>query len=501
MKHRLFIFLLIVLLSITLPLIAQDTSTAEPVPATAQAMVINGQATLDALSILDSTATQQSIEAISTPVSESVSVTTNTDLNLSELAFLSNRNGTYLIYVREVEDTTLSDSELLPLNEGYGLSRLSWFNNSYSGRGDGGFTGSISYSPDGNKIIFASDVENNLDIYIIDLISSLVDRITFEAVAEFNPIFSDIGDQIAYVNGYTGRGALFTADIEGGASNDLTGSNGYSGLPSWYNNEILFTSDRSSYSQLYRINLVNGTLFRYSTQYVDYQGQFSPDGTKIAFVSNRSGDRNIFIMDYDGNNVQQLTFDTAIDIFPSWSPDSQSIAFVSDRDGDREIFIMNVDGSNVRQLTNNDFDDIYPIWRAIGNNVEFVEFEEDFPLFVEFPNAGVVYAGRSLDISWESRELESDERFSINIWTQRQVPEYYSVCAPFSATRDSREMEVNMFNLRWQWNGCPAIFSDDPTAPPAAERNFKIQIFIINVNNGRVIDESAIIDFEWNTGG
>jgi len=64
-------------------------------------------------------------------------------------------------------------------------------------------------------------------------------------------------------------------------------------------------------------------------------------------------------MDADGSNQLRLTNNSAKDFGPTWSPDGSKIAFESDRDGNLEIYIMNADGSNQARLTNNPADDIY----------------------------------------------------------------------------------------------------------------------------------------------
>ena len=71
----------------------------------------------------------------------------------------------------------------------------------------------------------------------------------------------------------------------------------------------------------------------------------SPDGTQVAFTSDRSGNTNIYVMDIDGTDVTQLTTDPHDDLQPAWSPDGTKIAFHSNRDGDFDILVMNADGT------------------------------------------------------------------------------------------------------------------------------------------------------------
>ena len=67
-------------------------------------------------------------------------------------------------------------------------------------------------------------------------------------------------------------------------------------------------------------------------------------------------------MDADGGNRRNLTNDPFSDREPSWSPDGKHIAFVSNRDGNFEIYVMDADGGNQHNLTNNPHDDTDPAW-------------------------------------------------------------------------------------------------------------------------------------------
>lgn len=73
---------------------------------------------------------------------------------------------------------------------------------------------------------------------------------------------------------------------------------------------------------------------------------------KIAFVSDRNGTPDIWVMDPDGSNQRPLTNDDAIDNQPTWAPNGKRILFVSDRSADNaQIFVVNPDGRNLRQVT------------------------------------------------------------------------------------------------------------------------------------------------------
>jgi Tol biopolymer transport system component len=127
--------------------------------------------------------------------------------------------------------------------------------------------------------------------------------------------------------------------------------------------KIAFVSERDGDGEIYvmdddgssQTNLTNNPAY-------DAYPAWSPDGSKIAFTSNRVGGAEIYVMDDDGSNQTNLTNNPAYDAYPTWSPDGNQIAFVSGRDGNAEIYVMDADGSNQTNLTNNPANDTYPAW-------------------------------------------------------------------------------------------------------------------------------------------
>ena len=97
---------------------------------------------------------------------------------------------------------------------------------------------------------------------------------------------------------------------------------------------------------------------------------------QIAFVSHRDGNPEIYVMDDDGGNQQNLTNNPDKDYLPSWSPDGKRIAFVSLREGNREIYVMDADGDNPQNLTNNHHDDWHPSWSPDGKWIAFVSHRD-----------------------------------------------------------------------------------------------------------------------------
>lgn len=73
-------------------------------------------------------------------------------------------------------------------------------------------------------------------------------------------------------------------------------------------------------------------------------------GDRVAFMSNREGTWEIYIVNLDGSELTRLTNNAASDGLPTWSPDGRTIAFVSDQDGGWAVWAMNPDGSNRRKL-------------------------------------------------------------------------------------------------------------------------------------------------------
>jgi len=141
------------------------------------------------------------------------------------------------------------------------------------------------------------------------------------------------------------------------------------------NGQIAYVSDRDGNRNIFVMN-ADGSGQTRLTEGLNLQPDWSPDGTRLVYsgldgASPESGDMEIFVMLADGSNKVALTANDFDDSFPAWSPDGRRIAFVSDRDGNWELYVMNADGSNQTRLTSTPADESYPTWSADGQRIAF----------------------------------------------------------------------------------------------------------------------------------
>jgi Tol biopolymer transport system component len=101
----------------------------------------------------------------------------------------------------------------------------------------------------------------------------------------------------------------------------------------------------------------------------------SGPGGKLAFVTYRDGDAEIYVTNADGSGVVNLTDNPAYDWEPSWSPDGTMLVFNSDRSGDAELWLMEADGSNPTRLTTNNSNGVYFVWSPDGTKIAWQNWD------------------------------------------------------------------------------------------------------------------------------
>lgn len=108
---------------------------------------------------------------------------------------------------------------------------------------------------------------------------------------------------------------------------------------------------------------------------------WSPDSKQIAFRTARDRNPEVYVLNLENSDIQNLTHHPAQDFQPVWSPDKKHIAFVSTRDNVGAIYVMDADGGNVRRLSH--IGGWQPSWSPNGNYLSFIsEDDNQYGLYI-----------------------------------------------------------------------------------------------------------------------
>ena len=233
-------------------------------------------------------------------------------------------------------------------------------------------------SPDGGRIVFRSERNLTPDLYVMDSDGSNVVRLTHDNFLEAHLSWTPDGTKIAFASFriVVGNVEIYVMDADGNNLINLTNHKWHDVRPSWSpdGSKMAFVSYRdggvNTPNHIFVMN-ADGTGRRNLTAGTNLTRSWAPtwplDGRKIAFDSRRfiaDGTRiDIFVMTADGKELEQLTEDGR-STSPVYSPDGTKIAYVSRRDGGSNIFLMDANGNNVVKLTKTPpgTDNVEPSW-------------------------------------------------------------------------------------------------------------------------------------------
>lgn len=241
------------------------------------------------------------------------------------------------------------------------------------------------------SIVFASDRDGALDVYVMSADGFGQIRLTDAAGDDVYPMWSPDGSRIAFSSWREGHSKIFRMNADGSAQTRLTDGAAFQDEePSWSRTggKIVFRSNRDG-PQIWSMTADGTGLTQLTDTTADNLNPvWSPTADRIAFASGRDGDFELYTMDADGTNVVQHTFNTApnpddaFDSNPDWSPDGTKLAYQSNVDGDFDVWVLNLSDGTTTQLTDDPAFDSAPTWSPDGSKLAFQSNRDgDFEIY------------------------------------------------------------------------------------------------------------------------
>ncbi len=230
-------------------------------------------------------------------------------------------------------------------------------------------------SPDGTAVAFAvSYLERHLWQYPLDSRTGLVSgekrQLTYESSNNYYPSISPDNEHLVWTAHLTEKGALCLLEFATGEETKVT--------PDWDDSareiggsfgpdgQLSYSSTLSGSYLIYQLPNPGGVglpLTEAQGSARDALTAWSPNGNRIAFYSNRSGNWDIWTIALDNQNARRrLTEWESNEMYPAWSPDGSTISFWTDRHGNGDIWVMNADGSDLRPFVSHSAVEGWSAW-------------------------------------------------------------------------------------------------------------------------------------------
>ena len=210
---------------------------------------------------------------------------------------------------------------------------------------------SPAWSPDGSKLAFVSGRSGDEEIYVANADGGGVRRLTRSAGPDLTPAWSSDGRQLAWSR----RGEIWRMSASGANQRRLVRKAKVwheHHSPTWHGRTIVYSSNRVGFfnPELYAVPARRLTFTKGSDGVLGDDGMpdFSPNGRRIVFTSNRDQNGEVYVMNANGSAQRRLTRRAGDDFLPRFSPDGTQIVFVA---LPATVYVMNADGSGIRPLT------------------------------------------------------------------------------------------------------------------------------------------------------
>jgi len=236
-----------------------------------------------------------------------------------------------------------------------------------------------AFSPDGRNIAFLRSIDASVnDIYVVPVTGGEPKRLTFDNGHIANHAWSPDGRELIFSSSRGGGKSIWRVPVSGGAPKQIAtvGQGAYYIAVSRKGHYLAFSRWFAD-TNIWRLSIGSGAKNAVpeeliSSTWEERSPQYSPDGSRIAFRSDRSGNNEIWVCDSSGANPLQLTsFGGPLTGTPRWSPDGKILAFDSRLEGRSAIYTVSSQGGAPHRITAVDFDGAVPSWSRDGRWIYF----------------------------------------------------------------------------------------------------------------------------------
>lgn len=189
-----------------------------------------------------------------------------------------------------------------------------------------GINSGAAYSPDGKKLALTMSFLGNPDIFVLNPADSTVTRLTKSFGVDVDPSWSPDGKQIAFVSSRSNMPMVYTMNADGESVKRLTFAGRYNATPMWgpagtpSEKKILFAGWKDKKFDIFVIDSAGKQIERLTKDQGNNEDPFfSPDGNFIAFSSNRSGQKTVYVMNRDGTFARKISYGLGDCVSPKWS--------------------------------------------------------------------------------------------------------------------------------------------------------------------------------------
>jgi serine/threonine protein kinase len=215
-------------------------------------------------------------------------------------------------------------------------------------------------SPDGRWIAFQSDRDGDFDIYVVNVVGGQLRKITENSVWDRLPAWSSDSEWVIYSSDVRGDGTfdLYRGRADG-SDNQVVYSDGRRNSHARYSSDgryLVFTSgtelrDATTWEIMLYDTQTQIATFLTDNDVRDSSPSFSPDGTRILFITTTGEGTAVATMNLEGTEHRILYDGVGNNWDASYSPDGQFIVVTSSIENDDQLFLMEADGSNIQQIT------------------------------------------------------------------------------------------------------------------------------------------------------